>query len=644
MDLYYCLTFTFSLAATLICLSDFCFVKVQNTMGKTQNKFFVILLWIVALNGICTTLSGFYSIYVDKSELALYVIDQARYFYFVIHTALAPVFFFYISHVCGVVFRSNSNKKKYIYYSVLIICEALAITNPITNWVYYRDENNVFTRNWGEAVIYLVSAYFLFLSFKYLYTSWGALNTKRRSGLLMFLGITLTGIVAQLLNPDLKVELFAEAIGLTGVMMIIENEDDRIDIETGLYNRQAFILDLGGYFANKTHLHAISLRINTPEIISRKSGVANRELAEKKVAEYLETIHKKYNIYKLGRRTFVLVAFGLNDDEAYDIASRIHLRFDKPWQLVDTLVLLESSLLVAKIPEQLENLNDALYMFESFQADDNKKILSGSDLDFILRGSAIEKAISNGLADGKFEVYYQPTYSIDGKTLHGAEALVRLHDDEMGMLYPDEFIPVAENIGLIDAIDDFVLMDVCKMIKDENLDKIVDCINVNLSVIQLMKSGFVEHINGIVEMSGVDKKFINFEVTESISAASYELMNSTINSLKDEGFLFSMDDYGTGYSNMKALASMHLDCIKIDKSILWKAEKSELGYIILENCVRMIHQMNLDILVEGVETEAQIELLRPLGVKYLQGYYFSKPVPKADFLKIVRESDTQSKA
>ena len=644
MDLYYCLTFTFSLAATLICLSDFCFVKVQNTMGKTQNKFFVILLWIVALNGICTTLSGFYSIYADKSELALYVIDQARYFYFVIHTALAPVFFFYISHVCGVVFRSNSNKKKYIYYSVLIICEALAITNPLTNWVYYRDENNVFTRNWGEAVIYLVSAYFLFLSFKYLYTSWGALNTKRRSGLLMFLGITLTGIVAQLLNPDLKVELFAEAIGLTGVMMIIENEDDRIDIETGLYNRQAFILDLGGYFANKTHLHAISLRINTPEIISRKSGVANRELAEKKVAEYLETIHKKYNIYKLGRRTFVLVAFGLNDDEAYDIASRIHLRFDKPWQLVDTLVLLESSLLVAKIPEQLENLNDALYMFESFQPDDNKKILSGSDLDFILRGSAIEKAISNGLADGKFEVYYQPTYSIDGKTLHGAEALVRLHDDEMGMLYPDEFIPVAENIGLIDAIDDFVLMDVCKMIKDENLDKIVDCINVNLSVIQLMKSGFVEHINGIVEMSGVDKKFINFEVTESISAASYELMNSTINSLKDEGFLFSMDDYGTGYSNMKALASMHLDCIKIDKSILWEAEKSELGYIILENCVRMIHQMNLDILVEGVETEAQIELLRPLGVKYLQGYYFSKPVPKADFLKIVRESDTQSKA
>jgi EAL domain-containing protein (putative c-di-GMP-specific phosphodiesterase class I) len=115
-------------------------------------------------------------------------------------------------------------------------------------------------------------------------------------------------------------------------------------------------------------------------------------------------------------------------------------------------------------------------------------------------------------------------------------------------------------------------------------------------------------------------------------------MNSVTNDLKKEGFLFSMDDYGTGYSNMKALASMNLDCIKIDKSILWEAQKSDLGFIILENSIRMIHQMKRDILVEGVETEEQIKLLEPLGVNYLQGFYFSKPVPKDKFLEIVREA------
>lgn len=645
MDRYSDLTFALSFAAVCICISDLLFVKVQNNMGKTQNKLFIYLLLIVSMNGICSTLSSYYTPYIGIVDIAAQITDRARYVYFIFHTALAPCFFFYILHVCGVVFKSNSNKKRYIYYCIFAVTEILVLTNPFTNWVYFRDETGSFTRNWGEAIIYAVAFLFLVLSFKYLYSSWGALNGKRRIGLLLFASITIIGILVQLLNPSIRVELFAEAIGLTGVMMIIENEDDRIDIETGLYNRRAFIMDTKGYLINKTKMHAICLRIETPEIISRKSGVANREMAEKKVAEYLESIHQKYNIYKLGRRTFLLTAFGKSDDEAYDLASRISLRFDKPWKLIDTMVLLSASLLVAKIPDQLETLNDALYMFESFKpGKGNGNILFGSDLDNILRGSAIEKAISNGLASGKFEVFYQPTYTIDGRKLHGAEALVRLRDDEMGLLFPDEFIPVAENNGLIDAIDDFVLMDVCKTIKEEKLDEKVDCINVNLSVIQLMRPGFVDHINGLVEMTGVDKSMINFEVTESVSAGSYEIIDGVINDLKKEGFLFSMDDYGTGYSNMKALASMNLDCIKIDKSILWEAEKSELGFIILENCIRMIHQMKLNILVEGVETEDQIKLLEPMGVNYLQGYYFSKPVPKDKFLKIVHESDTRSKA
>ena len=632
----YSLTFTLAVAATVVCLANLLFIAVQGRMGKAQNKLFVLLLWIVAINGICNTITGYVTPYMADSPLALRVSDFARYLYFVFHTLLAPTFFFYVSHVCGVVFRAQRGKG-ITYYLIALATEFLVLINPFTHWVYYLNEERNFVRNWGEILIYAAAAFFLTISLWKLATSWRALTPKRRSGLIMFTTLTMVGILTQLCFPALKVELFAEAIGLTGVMMIIENEDDRIDGETGLYNRQAFIMDLGGYLLNKIRLHAISLRIDTPEIISRSRGAANRELVEKRVAAYLESVYVKHHIYKIGRRTYVLILFNKSDEETLSLAETICKRFDKPWQLADTLVLLSCSLLVADIPKQLDSLNDALYMFDSFRTDkDKKKILSGSDLDNILRGSAIEKSISNGLAEGKFEVYYQPTYSIDGKTLHGAEALVRLHDDEMGLLYPDEFIHVAENIGLIDAIDDFVLMDVCKLINEQKLnDGTIDCINVNLSVIQLMKPGFVEHINGIVEMSGVDKKLINFEVTESISADSYEIMNSAINALKKEGFLFSMDDYGTGYSNMRALASMNLDCIKIDKSILWEAEKSDLGFIILENSVRMIHQMKLDILVEGVETYDQIKLLQPLGINYLQGYYFSRPVPKAQFLEFI---------
>ena len=634
-DLYY-LSFAFSLAAAFICLTNLIFIRVQDNMGKAQNKLFVLMLFVVALNGACNTIIGFLVPYLNDSQEALFVVKAARYLYFVSHTLLAPLFFFYVSYVCGVLLRT-SNKLTNIAAGIIVVTELLAITNPFTQWVYYLDENNIFRRNWAEGLIYLAAAFFFAMGLYYLTTTWRALNVKRRMGIIMFASITLVGIVLQLVISELRVEIFAEALGLTGIMMIVENEDDRLDNETGLYNRQAFLMDLESYFINKVSLHAISIRIITPDIISRKRGV-DRELVEKKVAEFLESVHERYNIYRIGRRTFVLLVFKKSDEETLSLAKTIDARFERPWQLKDALVMLSSSILIADIPRQLNSLNDAVYMFDTAKPhiDTHKSILAGDDINSILRESAIEKSISNGLAEGKFEVFYQPTYTIDGK-LHGAEALVRLHDDELGLIFPDEFIPVAENIGLIDAVDDYVLLDVCNMISSEKLfDTTIDCINVNLSVVQFMKPDFVEHVNGIVEQIGVNKKLINFEVTESIYASSYEILSSKIGKLQVDGFLFSMDDYGTGYSNMRALASMDLDCIKIDKSILWEAEKSELGMIILESSIRMIRQMNKAILVEGVETAEQLELLKKLGVDYLQGYYFSKPVPKDKFLEIVR--------
>ena len=195
MDRFYNLTFALSFAAVCVCMSDFLFVRVQNTMGKTQNKIFMILLCIVSVNGSCNTLTGYYAPFME-------VTDRARYFYFVFHTALAPMFFFYISHVCGVVFKSNSNKKKYFYYTVFGLTELLAITNPFTKWVYYRDADNKFTRNWGESIIYLAAALFLFLALKYLYTAWSALNRKRKVGMIMFTTITGAGIVSRFINRN----------------------------------------------------------------------------------------------------------------------------------------------------------------------------------------------------------------------------------------------------------------------------------------------------------------------------------------------------------------------------------------------------------------------------------------------------------
>ncbi|MBO6015470.1 MAG: EAL domain-containing protein [Lachnospiraceae bacterium] len=225
-----------------------------------------------------------------------------------------------------------------------------------------------------------------------------------------------------------------------------------------------------------------------------------------------------------------------------------------------------------------------------------------------------------------------------GLRIHGAEALLRLQDEVLGNIPPDEFIPLAEQIGLIEEIGDFVLHEVCAFIKSGiPAKKGLECINVNLSVIQCIQPDFVSHILEIVNSYGIDKHMINFEITESVAAHDYQLLGSVVKQLKENGILFSMDDYGTGYSNIQSVFSLDIDVVKIDKSILWGAEKSRLGYVILENSARMIRQMNKKILVEGVETQQQIDLLTTFDVDYLQGYFFSKPVPQNVLIDLISE-------
>ena len=226
------------------------------------------------------------------------------------------------------------------------------------------------------------------------------------------------------------------------------------------------------------------------------------------------------------------------------------------------------------IPDRAASLEDVRYIAECpIPEQMQERIIADDSLDWIIRRAAVENAVAKGLGNGSFEVYYQPTYTID-RRLHGAEALIRMHDAKMGTIYPDEFIPIAEQLGLIDELDEFVLREVCRFLLTGIPQKYgMDCINVNLSVLECMKEGFAEHISGIVEDAGVHKKLINFEITESVVSRNYKHLSDVIDRLKQEGFLFSIDDYGTGYSNMTTLFSLGADIIKIDKSLLWNAEK-----------------------------------------------------------------------
>jgi EAL domain-containing protein (putative c-di-GMP-specific phosphodiesterase class I)/GGDEF domain-containing protein/uncharacterized Tic20 family protein len=605
---------------------------------------------LLAVNAVCEMINVRVGEYDMSSEVAFMITRSSKYVYFLSHGLIAPVLYYYLSFVIGrsVGFRCSSGASRkeklrvMISWAIVIVSEFIVAINPLTHWSWYYTEERVFHRAWGEYIfIYITSGLWIIAAFIMCMKSWNILSKGRKRSIAICFLLAVVGVCLQLFIPQLRVEILIESIGFSGVLLFIENEDDRKNVELDVYNSAAFELDLKANLKNKIPVKILIIRnirfdktANTVVF-----GRMNRDLIIKEVSEYLGTVIQRYFIYSVGHGRFALALYDYTDKEAHELAETINKRFQQQWNVNGIDIIVSSRIMLVNVPERAKNVEEVIYIAECPIPElMEERIIEGKSLDWIIRRSAVEKAVTHGLDKGSFEVYYQPTYNID-KTLHGAEALLRMNDKDMGIIYPDEFIPIAEQLGIIDVIDEFVLKEVCKFIFTGIPQKNgMDCINVNLSVLECMKEGFAEYVSGVVEAEGIRKKMINFEITESVAAKDYDHLADVIEQLKREGFKFSIDDYGTGYSNMSSLFSLGADIIKIDKSILWNAEKSELGMTLLKTSIDMVHKMQKKALMEGVETEQQIEILKKLGCEYLQGYYFSKPLPKNEFIRLIENN------
>ena len=641
----------FNIAALLLCLADICFSVLAGRMGKKQNRYFMLILAILMINSV----TGIIGRGIDTglrltSDNAFEVYRITRFIYYFTHSALCPLFYWYVSSVIDVTFSVKGTLKSRkgtdkLNLFLFIASEAVVIVNPFTHLTWYYDSSREFHRGPLEMVIYICAAVSFVITFDLLIRSWNVLTRRDKYMMVFSFALALLGILIQLVYPLCRAEVLFEALGFTGVMTVIENEDERMNVETGCYNRAALRLDVAGCIRNRRHFSVVFVRLHDPGLVQRLTGSQSGDLLNREIVRYLLTKVPSYSIYLANPSTFALLVYdefagnihGESPERwAEEFSGHIRERFDSPWKVGDAEIPVSVTVICASVPKNAQSEEDLFYIADSpFPANTENGLICGEGLSLFTRRMSVETAVSKGLERGSFEVYYQPTYNLD-KSLHGAEALLRMHDPLLGDLYPDEFIPVAESLGLIDEIDEFVLCEVCRYVATGKPGELgLDSINVNLSVLQCMKEGFADHIDRLVGTFGIDRHFINFEITESVAANDYDLLRNVIKGLKEKGFLFSIDDFGTGYSNLSSLFSLGVDVIKIDKSILWGAEESRQGYILLENCVRMMKELGYRVLIEGVETASQIEILTKMGADYLQGYYFSKPLPVDRFNELL---------
>lgn len=254
----------------------------------------------------------------------------------------------------------------------------------------------------------------------------------------------------------------------------------------------------------------------------------------------------------------------------------------------------------------------------------------------VLNEQKIINAMEMAIQNKEFTLYLQPKYDIEKGTIIGAEALVRWISLENGFISPGDFIPVFENNGFVYEVDKFIWEESCRYLRkwlDEGRE--VHPISVNVSRIDLYDPKLVQHLVDLREKYQLPSQYLELEITESAYTEDPEQIITITRQLREAGFVILMDDFGTGYSSLNMLKDIQIDVLKLDMGFLKSSDYSAKGGNILTAILKMAESLKMQTIAEGVETKEQVEFLKSIGCKYVQGFYYSKPLPVDEFEKLI---------
>ena len=246
----------------------------------------------------------------------------------------------------------------------------------------------------------------------------------------------------------------------------------------------------------------------------------------------------------------------------------------------------------------------------------------------------MEEELINSIKNNEFIIYLQPKFNTIDEKIVGAEALIR-KNVEGKIIMPDKFIPLYEKKGTITILDTYVLEEVCKLQKkwkEKNFPLL--SISVNESRHHLKNKNHTQELKELVEKYKVNPELIELEMTETTVVEDIKLARNAANSVKEIGFKVSMDDFGTGYSAFNILKDIEIDILKIDKTFFENLENNERAQIIIETIINMCKKLNIKTVAEGIETKEELQQIMEMQPDYIQGFYFGRPMPLKDFIKI----------
>jgi len=355
-----------------------------------------------------------------------------------------------------------------------------------------------------------------------------------------------------------------------------------------------------------------------------------------------QVVRKEDSVGRLGGDEFIVLLRDISDDHnALFIAENLLKVFREPFKIDGRELMITLSIGIAIYPDNgkstsdlLRNADTAMYQAKSLGRNTYSFFTREMNVT-MLRRLEVEEQMHGALERNEFEVFYQPQFDVINNNIIGAEALLRWHNPTLGNIGPDEFIPVAEHTGLIVPIGQFVVKQALKFLNDwQNLHQKKYRVAVNLSPRQFRDSELISFIQKSLLEANIEAESLELEITEGVLMIGQSYIDDALIKLNELGVKLSMDDFGTGYSSLSYLRRYSFDVLKIDRSFIQGIPTNKADCELSNAIIAMAQSLGLKVVAEGVETKEQVDLLSTLGCDYLQGYFFSKPVPPKVLLKL----------
>lgn len=534
-----------------------------------------------------------------------------------------------------------SVKKMLLAGLATILLASIVLTNPFTEKLFYFDVSAGYVEGpWYRLMYY--SALFHLAVILILVISWrkefGPQKTKVILDILILCGC---GVVIQLLHYSLLMTGFGMSLGILALFLTINNPNANRDSLTGVYNHLYLTRRSDELIAAGKSFHIITIYLYQLKHINKVSGVEGGDYILQLTAKKLEELCGS-RVFRITGKRFLVLTISLQEYEYY--ITQIKKMFETDMQLdadsskPATPVILSgivhgqklgTSGLMLEYAEYLESLSMQNGMIEVIQDDQQT-------MDGFLYNKKVEQYLHTAIAQDLFEVYYQPVYSTEKNDFVTLEALSRLHHPELGWIAPDVFIQIAEKNHMIEQITDLQFKRVCMFINEHrDLMKKLFNIKVNLSSMDLMRSDCSSHFIRMMDDMDIHHDWIQFEITETVATEYNAGLGMVIDGFMAAGVRLCLDDFGSGYANLNTVMRLPFSAIKIDRTLLFDICNDKKRAMFYQSIVETFHRMGYSIVSEGVETEEEMSLLSSWGVDMIQGYYFSRPLPVDELLKLL---------